>query len=277
MALAFTFDDGKIVNFGSAAALDNLTDFSYIVWFRRTGALAQPKVMMEKGTFGGSSRKGLLITNNDVLKVVVDRADTNAEATSTTDLTLNKWFFVAFTYESSDGPRIFIGDLATLAVEDDGTPTVGVGAEGDNSADNLEVGASSEGGTRAVPADIAIVAVFNKKLSLGEIHRQQFRPHVTPDSLIFSHLGFNGTGTQPDWSGNGNSGAVTGATVADHVPLGQPFGFDVGMPYEVAAAPTGQVITIIMGKLLIPFFWLKQGSSNRRGFIRNTLASILGW
>lgn len=58
----------------------------------------------------------------------------------------------------------------------------------------------------------------------------------------------------------------------------QSGGMDIGASQAApAAAGGGQVITIIMGKLLIPYFWLKQDKSNRRGFLRNTLASILGW
>ena len=53
-------------------------------------------------------------------------------------------------------------------------------------------------------------------------------------------------GTQPDWSGNGNSGAVTGATVADHVPLGPPFGFD----------PEWQgITTVAAGGVTMPRFY----------------------
>ena len=58
----------------------------------------------------------------------------------------------------------------------------------------------------------------------------------------------------------------------------QPDDWAIGASQPTAAAPSGgQVITIIMSKLFIPFIWLKQDASTRRHFLRNTLASILGW
>jgi len=74
---------------------------------------------------------------------------------------------------------------------------------------------------------------FDRALSLGEIRSLQFHPRVLSGCVLYSHYGFNGTGTQPDWSGKGNSGTVTGATVSNHVPLGSPFGFDDPLPYIV--------------------------------------------
>ena len=79
--------------------------------------------------------------------------------------------------------------------------------------------------------------VISSELTLNQIIAQQYRPHVRSDSQVFMHLGFNGTGTQPDLTGKGNNGTVTGAVVADHVPLGPPFGFDIPWaPVAVAAA-----------------------------------------
>ena len=79
-----------------------------------------------------------------------------------------------------------------------------------------------------------MLQVHNTDLALAEIQRQQFRPHPLASTLVFCMLGYAGTGTQPDWSGNGNNGTVTGATVADHVPLGA-FGFQ-GWPGAFTAA-----------------------------------------
>ncbi len=61
----------------------------------------------------------------------------------------------------------------------------------------------------------------------------------------------------------------------------QPDDWAIGASMPTAApAVGGQVISIIMSKIttktLIPFMWLKQGKSNRRQFMKNTLASTLG-
>ncbi len=67
----------------------------------------------------------------------------------------------------------------------------------------------------------------------------------------------------------------------------QPDNWAIGASMPTAApAGDGQVIMIMSKKekkdipklfaLLIPFMWLKQDKGNRRQFIRNTIASILG-
>lgn len=45
-----------------------------------------------------------------------------------------------------------------------------------------------------------------------------------------------------------------------------------------AAAVEGeaQIISIIMSKLLFPFFWLKQGKTKRRDFLKNTFLASMG-
>ena len=63
-------------------------------------------------------------------------------------------------------------------------------------------------------------------LSLAEITQHWMRSQNHANSKVLMHVGYNGTGTQADWSGHGNSGTVTGATVSAHVPLGPQFGFD---------------------------------------------------
>lgn len=54
--------------------------------------------------------------------------------------------------------------------------------------------------------------------------------------------------------------------------------WDIGAYELAAAAPPseGQVITVIMAKLLLPAFWLKQGKTKRRDFIKNTILTMLG-
>jgi hypothetical protein len=67
----------------------------------------------------------------------------------------------------------------------------------------------------------AILALFNRVLLLPEIQAWQYRPRNLSGCVGFWRLGSNGTATQPDFSGNGNSGTVTGATVAEDPPLGK--------------------------------------------------------
>lgn len=137
--------------------------------------------------------------------------------------------------------NIYLGDLSTVPTECTyGTATDGSGTVTDDSAANLWVG-NNPGGTLAWQGRIAGVHFCDRVLTLGEIQRQWMRFDANANSRIISHLGFNGTGTQPDWSGSGNPGTVTGATVANHVPSGAPFGFNLGWQgLQVVTVPTLQ-------------------------------------
>ena len=99
---------------------------------------------------------------------------------------------------------------------------------------------SQFGGTdsKAFPGSIALFGLLNRVASQQEIVSLQFNPRVVSGTKVFMPLGWNGTGTQPDLSGNGNSGTVTGATVAAHVPLRPLFGVHTVVRVAAAVAAT---------------------------------------
>jgi hypothetical protein len=83
----------------------------------------------------------------------------------------------------------------------------------------------------------------------GDIARAAFISGVTltpqqADSFLYTGrwpasldqwIEMSGGSPEPDWSGNGLNGTLTGTTIADHAPAQFPFGVDIGLPYEVAA------------------------------------------
>ncbi len=181
---------------------------------------------------------------------------TAAAADSTKTFTLNKWAFSAATLRGAgNNPKIFTGDLSAAATEDSYSgQTAPAGSVSDDSSVNLAIGNVGTGFTSAYQGNIAVAAYFARELTLGEIVRWQFRPFVDADCKYYLHLGFNGTGTQPDWSGNGVAGTVTGATARDHVPMAPMFAFPAWRPM-VAPPPT-------------PFDWLAMPAEMRAHFAR---------
>jgi hypothetical protein len=136
----------------------------------------------------------------------------------------NTWNYVGFTFDiagsANEVIQIYKGNLTTVAAEISyAYRTDGSGTLNSDAAANFSIGNASGYGA-AWPGTIAWFAHWNRVLTLAEVVEQQFNPHVTSGCVLFMHLGYNGTGTQPDWSGNGNNGTVTSATVSDHVPLG---------------------------------------------------------
>ena len=162
-------------------------------------------------------------------------------------MTLNVWNFVAGCEDTGVAGHVYTGSLTVSAVERAyGVSVLGTGTQFDDSSNSLVVG-NKHAATfnQAFNGRIAFAGIWNRALSLGEIKDQQFYPHKTSGCVLFLHLGFTGTGTQPDWSGNANAGTVTGATVDAHVPLGNPFASDEWQPY-VVVPPTGFVPRLML-------------------------------
>lgn len=174
----------------------------------------------------------------------VTRATTNMSFISnTTPLsTLNKWYFVAGVYNESGGAghngALYVGDLTTILSETTyGTATDGVGSRtGGTGVGVLTIGNNPSAPVLSFQGRIATAGYVARALSIGELKSIQYRPRVVANQVGYWILGANGTSTQPDWSGNGLPGTVTGATVVDHVPLAPPFAYSTMPPYVVAAA-----------------------------------------
>jgi len=235
MALAFVASTTDKVNCDSGASLDNVQVGTLIVW-------CYPTSITTFGTAtnkGGTMRVRVKDTNTGDVYFFYGRSVQGIDSRSTANaLVANAWQCIACRWDfngASSDQQIFVGSLTVAATEVSyANQSVGSGTN-NNSADNLFVGNVSATGTASFPGRIAFAGLWNRYLTLGEIHAQQFRPHVTSGCVLFVELGYAGTSTQPDWSGNGNNGTVTGATVADHVPIPFRRSGPLYVPYTVAA------------------------------------------
>lgn len=182
------------------------------------GSITQPTTT---SNIGRIRRVG---TGGDI-SVLVARTSvpTQYETNDTPWSTLNKWYFTVVTYDESGGAgevaNIYVGDLTTLAVE----RSYGVAIDGSGATIGESGGAaicnSNSTTTQGFGGRVAFTAAYSRVMSLNEIRTHQFFPRVASNCRLFMVLGWNGTGTQADWSGLKNHGTVTGATVAAHVPL----------------------------------------------------------
>ncbi len=231
MSLTFGGATSNRVEHGSAASLDNLNTWTVAMWIRpttwtlnraifsKTGATLHKLVLCGSSGFPGD------------LQVVVNRVTTLTNyTTSNTPITSGVWQYVAFTFSTATSPSVamYRGSLTAIAAACTfASPAVGSGALISDAADNFKTG-NDNSNASSFQGDIAWIGQWNRVLTAGEIQDQQFNPHVTSGCVMFTHYGYNGTSTQPDWSGNGNSGTVTGATQAAHVPLNSPFGVTNG-------------------------------------------------
>ena len=156
------------------------------------------------------------------------------------------WHWVAAVWDSGgvDGDqKIYAGDLGSAMVDETNNNTIGTGGVADITAASFNVGAD-DGGSYDFEGHIACAFAWDGPLlTLAELNLQAAlwdRVAVQPAScVLFSQLGWNGTGTQVDWSGNRHNGTVTGATLINHAPLGfnppartfQDFGIPTRRPF----------------------------------------------
>lgn len=253
MALVFGAGATDKVTITAEAGINNLDPFTWLMWVYPT-TLTSLRVLLSKGA---TTKVFRLNGTGGNIQVQIARASGGASfITNDTPLsTLDKWYCVAAGVDSSAGAGqmvdIYTGDLTTpLAERAYGTNSNGSGALTDESASDLTLGGSA---SSAFQGRVAVAMIWNRELTLGELIDQQFNPRPTSGCVLYEVMGFNGTGTQPDWSGNAHAGTVTGATVESHVPLRPPFGRNAGWQGNLTPAAATAIKDMLGGFGIIPF------------------------
>ena len=235
MSLVFGGAASDRVVVAADTTIDNLTAFSILMWVYVTTD-TNGRRFFQKNTI----ECALDFVNAEDVFFNVGRATTDATASSAgNQFTLNAWNCLGFTYDESNGTQIFRGTLSSLMNEVSyrGTPAVGSGATDANTSD-LYI--ANSGTTAALQGRVARFMMFDARLTLAQLRRHQFIPEGGANCVVWHELGFNGTSTQQDHSGNGNTGTVTGATYVAHPRLTWPFPeFDAGFGGAGAAAASG--------------------------------------
>lgn len=215
----------------SAASIEELDPFTVWGWFYVLGKTSSDRLWSKAQT--ANAKEILMSGTSGDLQVVVGRATafTSFVTNDTPLATNNKWYFIAVTFNSGNAAgeavQLYVGDLtASCAERTYGASTNGTGAVRSDTGNPLYLG-NSAALTRSFPGHIGPIGIVNRELTLAECISLQWNPRVVVGTVGFWQLGWNGTSSQPDWSGNGNAGTVTGATQVAHVPLGPPFGFDL--------------------------------------------------
>lgn len=225
MALTFAAGSGDRVDHGSAASLDNLTQTALTVWawVYRTGEGADQSVLSKMGAgavgwlwrLHGGSPSGSM-------SLLVDRATTDTiYTTSVAVVAANTWTFVAVTYDPAAAPavRMYSGTLAGAVSEITSfvSPTGNVNGSGTPSADaafNLYVG-NVQLTNLAFEGRIERGGVVNRVLTSSDLEAIRLAVikdcNVADTKLLVSYR----NGDVTDYSGNGNTGTITGATVSD--------------------------------------------------------------
>ena len=208
--MALSFGDGTTdnVDHGNDAALGTMPQFTVMFWFKPAEIGSQFRVIASKTNNAGTAGWQIAKSTGVPLQLFVLRTSGNHEVTLNSSLLdTTNWHFIACTADiTNGGPKMYHGTM-TKSVADESTFAFdGGGTQISDASDPLWFG-NGESGSLSWQSDLACAAVYDTDLSLGEIRKLQFNTaHWNDHSncLVFTHYGFNGTGTQADWSGNGN-------------------------------------------------------------------------
>jgi len=214
VALAFKDDTARRVVVANSSSINNLVAQTIITWvfFLADASLGERFSQKNSQLFiagGGSAR----------VDWRVNRATTQARAlTESSYVIVDEWNFIGVTYDETDGPRIFRGDLTAPVTEAPsyrlGGPEVGAG---DTQSDSLDLFiGNSPVFTQSCSGHLALYMLFAERLELAQLEQQRIRPHITP-SLKVWHIYDTGGFTRPrDLSGNHNHGTIVGAPATPH-------------------------------------------------------------
>ena len=237
MALTFTSGSANRVDFGSNASLDNLSAYTAILCVYPTDATSGRRFFNKGVDNNGTAVWWDWTTAGDVACVCNRVTDSTAIATN--PLTQNAWQQLAVSYSDAAGFNVFTRLLDEVFVETSytGTPVVGSGARIDDSAEPLIWGNRNELDA-GFGGQISCAKFFDAKLTLAQLNQYAFDDPKLASNVVNAELGWAGTGTQVDYSGNQNDGTVTGATVSSHPGVFNPFRNKQLLPYVVATAST---------------------------------------
>ena len=234
---------GESISHGNGAAIDDLPSgangFTVMIW-------ANPVAFANLGTYAAKGAPGgpgtgwrlLLSGTGGAFIFGIERETTDASCTTSTTISSAAWNCIGATYEdgkTGNDAQMYFGTL-TAAITEAGYSANddGLGAIRADAGLNLYVGNLDFGTDFDFPADAHIgqIQVFSKRLSVAEMISQQFRPHMTAETVLFTR--YHGTGFLTDISGNGFNGTNDSCTSEDSVPLASLWASDEPVPYATA-------------------------------------------
>jgi len=240
MPLKFGAATSDRVDCGKAATLNNLLTLTYVAWVYPT-TLANARIL-GKGQGPHTQSVMDMSNSNGVLRYVRGAATTDSNCTSANfTFVLNRWQFVAATYDSGATPniRLYWGSLLVPVAEVTYASQVNrVGTPFDDSANALDIGNVPDSAISSWKGSIAYAHVIGSVLALPSLRAIQTRSRNPFDAALGQWAntrglwrpGRNGTGKVWDESGNSNHGTITGAT-----PASDPSLPGLGIPRRSAA------------------------------------------
>lgn len=245
MALTFGGATSDRVSIAAHASI-NASEASIVSALVRfyIGTITAGRYIVAKNAVDGNGGFRVSVRGGGEIRVQMSCTTVDAFAESTSlGLSVNTWYDGHFVYEPGAGQeaRIYVTPAGADAWTEPSYTgvTSHVGTTTGNPA--LTLGNNSNASpTSGLQGRIAMA-----QWKVGAIHTDQERAlwqhglgHLVSAGMTMN-VGWDGTGTQRNISGNNNNGTVTGATFVAHPPLAMPF-HDWQVcddPYVVASSP----------------------------------------
>lgn len=225
MSMDFSGATSGRIDCGAGSSVNSLSPLTVAAWVYPT-SLATGRRIFAKSGGGVAVNFGMDGGTSSRLNLFVDYGTTDLQAISASSvLSANTWQFVA----GVDGgagvaPKLFHGTRTSAVAEASSytTQTTPAGSRGNDGSNILYVGNQGTFNT-AWPGWIFWIGLYNEALSVGQLRRLQMHPRVTASCRFFMYPGLQGTGAQPDWSGQKNNGTPGGTTaLARNAPIAWP-------------------------------------------------------
>ncbi|MHA2642892.1 MAG: LamG-like jellyroll fold domain-containing protein [bacterium JZ-2024 1] len=223
--MSLQYDANGDILVANSTAVGTVGSLTMLVWLRINNNVTRQQIIRQVGTpdweiqyRGDLSGKPILVSRQ--------RATAYQEAWAPSGnfsaWGIDKWVFVAGVIDLAGLPKIYVGDVSSLASEPSSytTQASGLGTASTTNAD-INIGNFSLVNTRYIRGEIAWVGVWDRPLTQDEIRNLQFYPRITNGCVYFCHLGVIGSAsqTQPDYSGGGAHGTPTGLALSDDPPI----------------------------------------------------------
>jgi hypothetical protein len=201
------------------------TTFTYTAWIIRDEEANDVRICSKRDY--PSSGLGKVFSCNDIvaansIQLAVNRNSGVNDAISTAvanTINANQWYFVAGSFDGSNAPKIFKAiPGANVAEVSYQSQAAGSGTVDNDSGGSFIIGASNDSGSNPFDGRIADVRIYNIVLNVNELNSVMRGAHVRPDALKGWWPLWGVSSPEPDWSGNGSVGNITGCAAADHPP-----------------------------------------------------------
>jgi len=233
MSVLIPAGTADLVYWANDASVNDMSVITRIAWIYPTSTSGDGGVLTKHGGAAGYTNFG--VTSTFQLQTAVSRQTVQLNARSQANyITQDKWQFVACWIDRNvnGNNRLYRGTEAEVVTECPSyvLQTAGSGVWNSDASGNLTAGNYYPGYSWGdfAGGKIALVAQYNRHLSLKELREQQYNFHpvvAKANCQLFSVLGM-GLGNQYDWSPDGRAGTITGTlTMSDNPRIPNAGGF----------------------------------------------------